>query len=149
MLASMYALVCLITPGGRQTTIASEGAANGRYNWQALSAATLPGVSDPGERAAYGGHGAINKPVGNGRFARIGKQAGKGGNRSGMHIGWPDEIVCREMVVLRGVLQDVVPDGTGSSNTNDVVHLTVFAIASPDSHREMWCISHRPVIAEA
>src|SRR5579884_1740139 len=66
-----------------------------------------------------------------------------------MHILRPDEIVRREIIALRSILHYIAPDGTGSGNTDDVVHLLVVAVTNPDAHRYMWRVTHRPVIFKA
>src|SRR5450759_3266086 len=95
-----------------------------------------------------GGHRAIDEPVSSGWFAWMGQQAGQRGNRSQLHIGWFNEIICRVIIVLRGILHHIMPDGAGSCNTDHVLHLAIIAIAGPDSHRQKWRIAHRPVIAK-
>src|SRR5581483_9727626 len=98
--------------------------------------------------ALDGGHSAIDKPVGHGWFTGMRQQAGDGRDCALVHVGRPWEIVGREIIALRGVLHDVVPDGTGSRNTDDVVHDFVIAIASPDANRQVRSVAYRPVVTE-
>src|SRR5579859_561300 len=65
-----------------------------------------------------------------------------------MDVGRPGKIIWWVVVALRGILHNIMPDGASSRNTNDVVHDTVVAIASPDSDGQVGCIAQRPVIAE-
>src|SRR5258708_28340660 len=65
-----------------------------------------------------------------------------------MYIIWFDEIIRREMVEVRDVFHYVMPDRACTSNTNDIVHLAVIAVACPDPDGNVRGITHGPVVAE-
>src|SRR2546426_5100404 len=65
-----------------------------------------------------------------------------------MDVRGADEVVGRKVIKIRDVLHDVVPDGTGSSDADDIVHGAVVAVACPDADGDMGCIAHGPVVAE-
>src|ERR1700680_917189 len=90
-----------------------------------------------------GGHGAIDEPVSGGWFALMRQQAGQRGNRSQLHIGWFNEIICRVIIVLRGILHHIMPDRACPRDTDHVLHLAIIAIAGPDAHRQKGRIAHR------
>src|SRR6266702_791447 len=54
----------------------------------------------------------------------------------------------REMIVLRGVRHDVVPDGSHSGDADQIQQRAVVAVASPDADSQVWRVAQRPVIAE-
>ncbi len=79
----------------------------------------------------------------------MGQQASVGRDASGMHIGWPDEVVGREGIEVGNVLHHIVPDGTGPGDTYDVIHETVVAVTSPDADCYVGRVAQGPVVAEA
>ncbi len=96
----------------------------------------------------HGGHRAIDKPVGDGRLTGTWQQAINGRDGALVYVGWPGKIVGWEIVALRRVLHDIVPDGTSSCDTDDIIHFTVIIVTRPDANREVGRIAHSPVIAE-
>src|SRR5947209_7231789 len=99
--------------------------------WVALPALTRRNI---GVAARNGGHCTIDKPVGHCWLARMGQQAGIGRDARSMYIGWPDEVVGWEGIEVGSVLHHIVPDGASSSDTDDVIHDAVVAVASPDAN---------------
>src|SRR5437660_223405 len=70
-------------------------------------------------RALHGRHGTINEPVGNSWLSLSWLQPGKGRNCTLMDIRRRVEVVRREVIVVRGVFHDVMPDRACTGDANN------------------------------